>query len=86
MTMKHILFAVLAAMTITAHADPKAIYAGDGRFVCTGNGAQCAQVDANNRQRESQRANDYQRSQDAANAYVASERRKDEERRNERRY
>lgn len=81
MTLKHVLFAVLAAMTITAYADPKTIYIGDGRFACQGNSTQCAQVDANNRQRESQRANDYQRDQDRAQAIVDRERRKEDDRR-----
>lgn len=85
MTLKHALFAAIAAMAINAHADTKAIYVGDGRFACQGNSTQCAQADVNNRQRESQRANEYQRSQDHAQAVVDRERRRDDDRRNEQR-
>ena len=87
MTIKHVLFAALVAMSITAHAEkqPEAIYAGGGRFVCTGNSAACAQVDSNNRQQQERSDNEYRRSQDAANAYVDRERQKDEQRKNEQR-
>lgn len=62
-------------------AEPKVTYVGDGRYTCSGNSAQCAQVEANNRQREMQREMDYQREQDRAQRYVDESRLRDEERR-----
>jgi Ni/Co efflux regulator RcnB len=81
--MKCIVFAALAAMTITAHAESKAVYAGDGRWACSGNSVGCAQIDNNNRQRERERQYESDRNQDRANAYVEQQRRKEQERRNE---
>lgn len=72
---------VALATTALAKEDARVTYVGDGRYTCSGNSAACAQVDANNRQRESQRQAEYQRDQDRAQAYVDRERRKDEERR-----
>jgi hypothetical protein len=90
MTLKHVLFAALVVMSITAYAEKQkseAVYAGQGRWVCSGNTAACAQVDANNRQQQERTDNEYKRSQDAASAYVDRERRKEEERKSEsRRY
>lgn len=71
---------IALATTAIAKDDKPVTYVGDGRWHCVGSSAQCAQVDANNRQRESQRSNDYQRSQDAAQAVVDRERRKEAER------
>ena len=65
-----------------AKDEARANYAGDGRYTCSENSIACAQIDANNRTRESQRQAEYQRDQDRAQAYVDRERRKDEERRN----
>lgn len=47
----------------TARDKPEVIYAGDGRYVCKGdrNSPTCAQVEANNRQREQQRQWEYER-------------------------
>lgn len=64
-------------------AEPKVTYVGDGRYTCSGNSAQCAQIDANNRQREAQRQADYQRDQDRAQNYVDNSRRREEERKRE---
>lgn len=75
------LILVALATTALANDDTRVTYAGDGRYTCSGNSAACAQVDANNRQRESQRQAEYQRDQDRSQAYVDRERRKDDERR-----
>lgn len=60
----------LFAMAFSVQAEPKVTYVGDGRYTCSGNSVQCAQIDANNRQREAQRQADYQREQDRAQAAV----------------
>ena len=86
MTIKHVLFAALAAMAITAHAekqDPRISYAGGSRYTCSGDSAACAQVDANNRAQSDRDAQRYQRDQDHAQAVVDRERRKEEERKSE---
>lgn len=83
MTLKYLLFAALSAMAVTAHAESKVSYVGSGRYVCSDNSAQCAQIDANNRQQQERSTRDYDRNQDRANSYVDQQRRKDEERRNE---
>lgn len=75
------LILVALATTALAREDARVTYVGDGRYTCSGNSAACAQVDANNRQRESQRQAEYQRDQNRAQGYVDRERRKDEERR-----
>jgi hypothetical protein len=75
-----LIFALLAS-TALAKDGAQVNYAGDGRYTCSGNSAACAQVDANNRQRESQRQAEYQRDQERAQSIVDRERRKDEERR-----
>ena len=74
---------ILVALVSTAQAKDEArvTYVGDGRYTCSGNSVACAQVDANNRQRESQRQAEYQREQDRAQAYVDRERRNEDERR-----
>lgn len=80
-------FALILALFATAALakdDARVTYVGDGRYTCSGNSTTCAQVDANNRQRESQRQAEYQRDQDRAQAYVDRERRKDNDRRNNR--
>lgn len=74
-----------AALSFFAQAESRVTYVGDGRTACTGNSPACAQVDANNRQRESERARDYQREQDRAQDYVDRERSKERERREEQR-
>lgn len=78
-----VLALILAALATPALAkeDVRVTYVGDGRYTCSGSNAACAQVDANNRQRESLRQAEYQRDQDRTQAYVDRERRKDEERR-----
>lgn len=76
------LFACTASLALAA--EPKVTYVGDGRYTCSGNSAQCAQVDANNRQREMQRELEYQREQDRAQRYVDESRRKEDERRRDR--
>ena len=73
------LFACSASLALAG--EPKVTYVGDGRYTCSGNSAQCAQVEANNRQREMQREMDFQREQDRAQRYVDEGRRRDEERR-----
>lgn len=76
-------FALVLALfttTVLAKDDARVTYVGDGRYTCSGNSATCAQIDANNRQRESQRQAEYQRDQDRAQAYVDRERRKDDDR------
>lgn len=78
---KRLVAAVLAVLEFSAHADSLVTYVGDGRYACQGTSSTCAQIDINNRQRESQRDADYQRDQDHAQAVVDRERRKDEERR-----
>lgn len=84
--MTRALFAItVAALSFFAHAESRVTYVGDGRTACTGNSAACAQVDSNNRQRESQGASDYQREQDRAQDYVDRERSKERERREEQR-
>ncbi len=88
MTLEYVLFALLAAMTITAHAekqDTSISYAGGGRYICSGNSAACAQVDSNNRAQSDRDAQRYQRDQDRAQSYVERERLKDEDRQNEQR-
>ncbi len=64
------LYAILISMAFSVQAEPKVTYVGDGRYTCSGNSPQCAQVDDNNRQREAQRQADYQREQDRAHAVV----------------
>lgn len=76
--------ALLASLQFSAHAESRVTYVGDGRYACQGSSSTCAQIDANNRQRESQRAANYQRDQDRAQAVVDRERRRDDERREER--
>jgi hypothetical protein len=78
-----VLALILIGLSVLAHAkeDARVTYVGDGRYTCSGNSATCSQVEANNRQRESQRQAEYQRDQDRAQSYVDRERRKDEERR-----
>ncbi len=84
--MTRTLFAVaFATLSFCAQAESRVTYVGDGRSACSGSSATCAQVDANNRQRESQRASDYQREQDRAQDYVERERRKEWERREDQR-
>ena len=70
-----------ATLSFFAQAESRVTYVGDGRTACSGNSSACAQADANNRQRESQRASDYQREQDRAQDYVDRERSKERERR-----
>jgi len=72
------------SISIALAAEPKVTYVGDGRYTCSGNSAQCAQVEANNRQREMQRELDYQREQDRAQRHVDESRRRDEEHRRDR--
>lgn len=92
MTRLHATVKLTLAVTITAMlsvtsvmqanaAEPRVTYVGDGRFVCQGDSAACAQVDANNRQREMQRQYQDQRDNDRANRYVEEQRRQDEQRR-----
>lgn len=76
-------FLLLLFVSGSVSADPKVTYVGDGRYTCSGNSAQCAQIDANNRQREAQRQSDYQRDQDRAQRYVDDSRRREVERRQE---
>lgn len=71
----------LAILEFSAHANSRVTYVGDGRYACQGSSSTCAQIDANNRQRESQRAADYHRDQDRAQAVVDRERRIEKERR-----
>lgn len=80
---RRVLALLLIGLSTLAHAkeDARVTYVGDGRYTCSGNSATCSQVEANNRQRESQRQAEYQRDQDRAQSYVDRERRKDEERR-----
>lgn len=88
MNLKHVLYVLLGAVTITAYAekqDTKISYAGGGRWVCSGNSAACAQVESNNRAQSNRGAQEYQRDQDRTQSYVDRERRKDEDRRNEQR-
>ncbi len=77
-------FLLLLLVSGSVSADPKVTYVGDGRYTCSGNSAHCAQIDANNRQREAQRQSDYQRDQDRAQSYVDDTRRHEEERRRDR--
>jgi len=49
-----IIFALLCTGAIAADK-PVVRYAGDGRYTCSGNSPECAQVAANNRAREQQR-------------------------------
>lgn len=84
--MTRALFAIaFTVVSLCAHAESRVTYVGDSRFVCSGNSAACAHVDANNHQRESQRASDNQREQDRAQRYVDQERRKEWERREDQR-
>ena len=71
---------LLVALVSAAQAKDEArvTYVGDGRYTCSGNSVACAQVDTNNRQRESQRQADYQREQDRAQSYVDRERHKED--------
>ena len=78
------LCAILIMMAFSVHAEPKVTYVGDGRYTCSGNSPQCAQIDANNRQREAQRQADYQREQDRAQAVVDRMRSDDERRKQQR--
>ncbi len=74
------IYVYLFAMAFSVQAEPKVTYVGDGRYTCSGNSVQCAQIDANNRQREAQRQADYQREQDRAQAAVDRMRNDDERR------
>lgn len=74
---------LLCVINNSMAAEPKVTYVGDGRYSCSGNSVQCAQIDANNRQREVQRQADYQRDQDRAQNYVDNSRRREEERKRE---
>jgi hypothetical protein len=75
---QRVLRAILLTMAFSVQAEPKVTYAGDGRYTCSGNGSQSAQIDANNRQREAQRQADYQREQDRAQAVIDRMRSDDE--------
>lgn len=46
------LIAVLTSKCAVAEEKPRITYVGDGRYACSGSTSACAQVDANNRQRE----------------------------------
>lgn len=74
---------ILGVLVSAAQAkdEPQVTYVGDGRYTCSGSSVACAQIDANNRQRESQRQAEYQRDQDRAQAYVDRARRREEEQR-----
>lgn len=78
------LCAILITMAFSVQAEPKVTYVGDGRYTCSGNSPQCAQIDANNRQREAQRQADYQREQDRAQAVVDRMRSDDDRRKQQR--
>ncbi len=78
------LCAILITMAFSVQAEPKVTYVGDGRYTCSGNSPQCAQIDANNRQREAQRQTDYQREQDRAQAVVDRVRSDDERQKQQR--
>lgn len=89
MTIKNVLFAALAAISMSAHAenkDPKISYSGLGKYSCSGNSAACAQVDSNNRAQSDRDAQRYQQDQDRAQSYVDRERRKEERRNEQRQY
>ncbi len=63
------IFAVLLLVlgtSVIAKGKPEVVYVGDGRYACQGdrNSPACAQVDANNRQREDRRAYEYERKRD----------------------
>lgn len=75
----------LAALSFAACAESPVTYVGEGRNLCRGNSAQCAQIDQNNRRESDYRVQQYQRDQDRAQAAVDRERRLDEERRAEQR-
>lgn len=70
----------------SAHAgkaeEPKTVYVGDGRWTCQGNSSQCAQVEANNRQREQQRQYESDRQRYEADRYIEENRRREQESRN----
>ena len=63
--MNKLLAALLLVLStsVIAKGKPEVVYAGDGRYVYQGdrNSPACAQVDANNRQREERRADEYER-------------------------
>lgn len=74
---------VLSVVALTAssaaQADPRVTYVGDGRYTCSGNSAQCAQIDANNRQREALRDFERQREEDRVKRYIDDNRKRGEE-------
>jgi len=75
-----LIFALIATSAIGADA-PKTTYVGQGRWVCSGSTAACAQVDANNRNEAARRDYDYQRQQDRAQESIDKQRREEEARR-----
>jgi hypothetical protein len=77
---KTLLAVTLAATSLGIHAQSRVTYVGDGRNLCNGSTANCAQIENNNRQREAQRQYESQRDQDLTQAYVNRERRKVDER------
>jgi hypothetical protein len=66
-------------MTSVAKTDPRVTYVGDGRYSCSGNTVQCAQVDTNNRQREALRDIERQREVDRTKRSVEENRKREEE-------
>ncbi len=68
LAMNKVFAVVLLALStnVMAKGKPEVVYVGDGRYVCQGdkNSPACAQVDANNRQREERRAYEYERKHD----------------------
>ena len=74
-----VLSLISLAASFTAQADPRVTYVGDGRYTCSGNRVQCAQVDANNRQREALRILERQREDDRVKRYIDENWKREEE-------
>ena len=74
-----VLSVVALAAISAAYADHRVTYVGDGRYTCSGNSAQCAQIDANNRQREVLRDIERQREDDRLKRVIDENRKREEE-------
>lgn len=71
--------AIAAAINFSSYAESRVTYVGSGRYSCSGNNTQCAQIEQNNRQQQQLEQSRYQQEQERAQAIVNRERRFEEE-------
>ena len=76
-----LVFAIICNVAI-AKEDPNARYVGGGRYLCDGNAAKCAQIEANNRAQEERERSRYEDDQRRADDYIRENRYRDQYNRN----